>query len=114
MASELGLDARTAIRAGLLHDIGKAIDRETEGTHSQLGAELRAKNGENEIICNAIAAHHEDVEPISIYPILIQAADTISSTRPGVRAGDADQLCESLDEPGGDRRFLPRGSARRT
>ena len=85
MASELGLDARTAIRAGLLHDIGKAVDRETEGTHSQLGAELAAKNGENEIICNAIAAHHEDVAPISVYPILIQAADTISSTRPGVR-----------------------------
>ncbi|MGA2507838.1 MAG: ribonuclease Y [Chitinispirillaceae bacterium] len=85
MASELGLDPKTAVRAGLLHDIGKAIDRETEGTHSQLGAELAAKNGENQIICNAIAAHHEDVPPISVYPVLIQAADTISSTRPGVR-----------------------------
>lgn len=85
MASELGLDPKIAIRAGLLHDIGKAIDRETEGTHSQLGADLASKNGENEIISNAIAAHHEDVAPISVYPILIQAADTISSTRPGVR-----------------------------
>jgi ribonuclease Y len=85
MASELGLDPKIAIRAGLLHDIGKAIDRETEGTHSQLGAEMAQKNGENAIICNAIAAHHEDVPPISVYPILIQAADTISSTRPGVR-----------------------------
>ena len=85
MASELGLDSKTAIRAGLLHDIGKAIDRETEGTHSELGAELASKNGENEIICNAIAAHHEDVPCISMYPVLIQAADTISSTRPGVR-----------------------------
>jgi ribonuclease Y len=85
MASELGLDPKIAIRAGLLHDIGKAIDRETEGTHSQLGAEMAAKNGESEIISNAIAAHHEDVPPISVYPILIQAADTISSTRPGVR-----------------------------
>lgn len=85
MASELGLDPKIAIRAGLLHDIGKAIDRETEGTHSELGAELALKNGENEIIANAIAAHHEDVPPISVYPILIQAADTISSTRPGVR-----------------------------
>ena len=85
MASELGLDPKTAIRAGLLHDIGKSIDRETEGTHSELGAELASKNGENEIITNAIAAHHEDVTPISMYPILIQAADTISSTRPGVR-----------------------------
>ncbi|HUI93963.1 MAG TPA: ribonuclease Y [Chitinivibrionales bacterium] len=85
MASELGLDPKIAIRAGLLHDIGKAIDRETEGTHSQLGADLAAKNGENDVISNAIAAHHEDVPPISVYPILIQAADTISSTRPGVR-----------------------------
>jgi ribonuclease Y len=85
MASEVGLDPKTAVRAGLLHDIGKAIDRETEGTHSQLGAELAAKNGENQIIVNAIGAHHEDIPPISIYPVLIQAADTISSTRPGVR-----------------------------
>ena len=85
MATELGLDPKTAIRAGLLHDIGKSIDRETEGTHSELGAEIASKNGENDIICNAIAAHHEDVPPISMYPILIQAADTISSTRPGVR-----------------------------
>ncbi len=85
MASELGLDPKIAIRAGLLHDVGKAIDRETEGTHSQLGADLATKNGENDIVCNAIAAHHEDVSPISVYPILIQAADTISSTRPGVR-----------------------------
>lgn len=85
MASELGLDSKLAIRAGLLHDIGKSIDRETEGTHSELGAELASKNGENEVICNAIAAHHEDVPPISVYPVLIQAADTISSTRPGVR-----------------------------
>ncbi|MDR3013278.1 MAG: ribonuclease Y, partial [Chitinispirillales bacterium] len=85
MASELGLDPKVAMRAGLLHDIGKSIDRETEGTHSALGAEIAAKNGENDLICNAIAAHHEDVPPISMYPILIQAADTISSTRPGVR-----------------------------
>jgi ribonuclease Y len=85
MATELGLDPKIATRAGLLHDIGKAIDRDTEGTHSQLGAEMALKYGENEIICNAIAAHHEDVTAISMYPVLIQAADTISSTRPGVR-----------------------------
>ncbi|MBN1983015.1 MAG: ribonuclease Y [Chitinivibrionales bacterium] len=85
ISSELGLDTKIAIRAGLLHDIGKAIDREVEGTHSELGAELAKKYGENDIISNAIAAHHEDVTPISMYPIIIQAADTISSTRPGVR-----------------------------
>lgn len=85
MASELHIDPKAAIRAGLLHDIGKSIDRETEGTHSELGADLAAKFGENDTICNAIAAHHEDVAPISLYPILIQAADTVSSTRPGVR-----------------------------
>jgi ribonuclease Y len=85
MATELGLDPKVAIRAGLLHDIGKAIDRETEGTHSALGADIAQKNGENDIICNAIAAHHEDEPPISLYPVLIQAADTVSSTRPGVR-----------------------------
>jgi ribonuclease Y len=85
MASEIGMDPKVAIRAGLLHDIGKSIDRETEGTHSHLGAEMASKYGENEIICNAIEAHHEDVPAISIYPVLIQAADTISSTRPGVR-----------------------------
>lgn len=85
IASELGFDSKIAIRAGLLHDIGKAIDRETEGTHSELGTELARKYGENDIICNSIAAHHEDVTAISIYPVIVQAADTISSTRPGVR-----------------------------
>ncbi|OGJ90853.1 MAG: ribonuclease Y [Candidatus Raymondbacteria bacterium RifOxyA12_full_50_37] len=85
MASELGLDPRIATRAGILHDIGKAIDRESEGTHAQLGAEVAKKFGENEIITNAIAGHHEDVEPLSPYPILIQAADAISATRPGAR-----------------------------
>ena len=85
MAAELGLDEKTAVRAGLLHDIGKAIDRENEGTHSALGADLAKKNGENDIIINTIEAHHEDVPPISLFPVLVQAADTISSTRPGVR-----------------------------
>ncbi len=85
IAAEIGFDAKTAIRAGFLHDIGKAIDRETEGTHSEIGADIAKKYGENDIICNAIAAHHEDVTAISVYPVIVQAADTISSSRPGVR-----------------------------
>ena len=78
MASELGLDMKLAKRCGLLHDIGKAIDRESEGTHAQLGGEIVEKHGENEIVVNAVAAHHEDIEAISPYPILVQAADATS------------------------------------
>jgi len=85
MASELGLDPKVAVRSGLLHDIGKAVDREVEGTHTALGAKLGQKYGEDEIIVNVIEGHHDDVPAISPYPILVQAADTISATRPGVR-----------------------------
>lgn len=85
IATQLGYDTKKAIRAGLLHDIGKAIDRENEGTHSALGADIAEEAGEDSIICNAIAAHHEDVKAISVYPVIVQVADTISSSRPGVR-----------------------------
>jgi len=85
IAAQLGYDPKKAIRAGLLHDIGKAIDRENEGTHSALGAAIAEELGEDSIICNAIAAHHEDVAAMSVYPVIVQAADTISSSRPGVR-----------------------------
>ncbi|MGB6607272.1 MAG: ribonuclease Y, partial [Atribacterota bacterium] len=85
MASEIGANSQLAKRAGLLHDIGKAVDREIEGTHAMIGAEIAKKNGESLQVINAIAAHHSDVEPKTIEAVLIQSADAISASRPGAR-----------------------------
>lgn len=85
MASELGLNVKQAKRAGILHDIGKAVDHEVEGPHAVIGAELAKKYGESNHVIHAIAAHHEDVQPETILAVLVQAADTLSGARPGAR-----------------------------
>ena len=85
MAEELGLDATRARRAGLLHDIGKALDHDMEGTHIELGVDVLRKFKENELVINAVEAHHGDVEPQTLEAVLIQAADAISASRPGAR-----------------------------
>ena len=85
MAEELGLNAKLARRAGLLHDIGKALDHDMEGTHVEIGVEVLKKYKENSLVINAVEAHHGDVEPETPEAVLIQAADAISASRPGAR-----------------------------
>lgn len=85
MAEELGLDAKLARRAGLLHDLGKALDHDMEGTHVEIGVDILKKYKENPIVINAVEAHHGDVEPQTLEAVLIQAADAISASRPGAR-----------------------------
>lgn len=98
MASELGLDVKKARRAGLLHDIGKAVDHEVEGPHAIIGADLARKYSEAEDVVHAIAAHHEDVAPDSILAVLTQAADTLSGARPGARQEMLESYIKRLED----------------
>jgi len=96
MAQELGVNVRLAKRAALLHDIGKSLDFEQEGTHPQLGAEFARKHGETEEVVHAILAHHEDVQPQTIEAILVLVADAISASRPGARSESKDNYVKRL------------------
>lgn len=98
MASELGVDVRIAKRAGLLHDLGKAIDHEVEGPHAVIGADLARRYGEKPAIVHAIEAHHADVDPNSVLAVLVQAADAISASRPGARRESAENYIKRLEK----------------
>lgn len=98
MAAELGLNQKLARRMGLLHDIGKSIDHEVEGPHALIGSKLAKKYGETSRVVHAIAAHHEDIPPVSVYDLLVQAADGLSGARPGARKELLENYIKRLED----------------
>ena len=98
MASELGVDVRVAKRAGLLHDLGKAIDHDVEGPHAVIGADLARRYGEQPVFVHAIEAHHGEVDPNTVLAVLVQAADAISASRPGARRESAENYIKRLEK----------------
>ena len=97
LAEEIGADAQVARRGGLLHDIGKAIDHEMEGTHVELGIDVATRYGENKYVVNAIQSHHGEVEPNCVESILVQTADAISAARPGARRESLENYIKRLE-----------------
>src|SRR3712207_7146734 len=99
MAHELGASAKTARRAALLHDIGKAVSHEVEGPHALVGGDLARKHGEPEAVAHAMEAHHNEVEPQTVEAVIVQAADALSGGRPPGRGGAPEEEAKRLGEP---------------
>jgi ribonuclease Y len=98
IAAEIGFNQQIGKRVGLFHDIGKAVDHEVEGSHASIGAELLRKYGEPEEVCQGVASHHHEVEPVTVYGILTSAADAISASRPGARSESMELYLQRLEK----------------